>query len=115
MFALRRCQSNKERSSNQTKAGTSPIDIYINESVIDTMSVDLLLTFEDEGLATTSTWQPPISTRIFIAIDRIEHIGPGQCNVIILRRISEYVSNLDTNRMSPWLWRRFAIEQGSKS
>ena len=115
MFPLRRCRSNKERSSNQTKSGTSPIDIYINESVIDSMSVDLLLTFEDQGLATTSTWQPPISTRIFIAIDRIEHIGRGQCYITILRRMMEYVSNLDTNRMSPWLWRRFAIEQGSKS
>ena len=61
MLALWWCQSNKERSSNQTKAGASPSDPYANDYVIETMLVAFFLTFEDQGLTTTSAWQPPMS------------------------------------------------------
>ena len=64
-------------SRNQTKAGTSPSDPYANDYVIATMLVDLFLTFENQGLATMSSWQPLISMRVFIGIDQIDHVDPG--------------------------------------
>ena len=73
------------------------------------------MTFEDQGLTTPRARQPLTSMRIFIAMDRIEPCDPSKCNGTVLGCILCVWTNLDTDMMSPWLVRLFAIAHGRHS